>query len=222
MLWGTKLKYMECWQKLSTNISLNVTLSHLRWVRSKKFQRIQLPCIFQHRETSKFTLVYIEMYLRKVVVLLNKQATFIKARIALMWIKYLSLFYTSSDTNKSMLTWWIRALPKEALKWRNFGVLAVLKVRKCYWKVKISLTAHSQAFQHVLNADMPTLQATWVNHCIRKLTLLGLYYTLWLVFKQRKMIIFHKILPTLYWTFWDICSIGPFIITIIVTTLLAV
>ena len=38
---------------------LHVTLSHLR---SKEFQRIYLPCIPQHRETSKCTLVYIEMY----------------------------------------------------------------------------------------------------------------------------------------------------------------
>jgi len=38
--------------------------------------------------------------------------------------------------NKSMLTWWMRVLPEEALKWRNFGVLSILKVRKCYWKVR--------------------------------------------------------------------------------------
>ena len=43
------------------------------------------------RETSKCTLVYIEMYPRKVVSLLKEQATFIKARIALMWIRCLTL-----------------------------------------------------------------------------------------------------------------------------------
>ena len=36
--------------------------------------------------------------------------------------------------------------------------------------MRTSLTAHSQAFQHVLNAETPTLQATQVNHRIRKLT----------------------------------------------------
>jgi len=51
--------------------------------------------------------------------------------------------------NKSMFTWWIWVFPEEALEWRNFGVLAVLKVRKCYWKVRNSPTALSQAFQHV-------------------------------------------------------------------------
>ena len=61
-----------------------VTLSHLR---SKEFQRIDLPCIPQHRETSKCTLVYIEMYPRKVVALLKEQATFIKASMALMCMR---------------------------------------------------------------------------------------------------------------------------------------
>ena len=62
----------------------NVTLSHLR---PKEFQRIHLSCIPQHRETSKCTLVYIEMYPRKVVALLKEQATFIKASMALMWMR---------------------------------------------------------------------------------------------------------------------------------------
>ena len=61
-----------------------VTLSHLR---SKEFQRIHLPCIPQHRETSKCTPVYIEMYPGKVVALLKEQATFIKASMALMWMR---------------------------------------------------------------------------------------------------------------------------------------
>ena len=63
-------------------ITKDVTLSHLR---SKEFQRIHLPCIPQHRETSKCTLVCIEMYPGKVVALLKEQATFIKASMALMW-----------------------------------------------------------------------------------------------------------------------------------------
>jgi len=53
----------------------NVTLSNLR---SKGFQRTHLPCIPQHRETSKCTLVYIEMHPGKVVALPKEQATFIK------------------------------------------------------------------------------------------------------------------------------------------------
>ena len=62
-----------------------------------------------------------------------------------------------------MFTWWIRILPEEALKWSNFGILAVLKDRKCYWKVRNSLTAILQVFQHVFNVDMPTLRAAQVN-----------------------------------------------------------
>jgi len=123
-----------------------VTLSHLR---SKEFQRIHKPCIPHHRDTSKCTPVYIQMYPGKVVALLKKQATFIKARIALMWMVCLSYFYTSSDNNRSMFTWWIWVLQEEALKWRNFGVLAILKVRKCYRKVRNSLIAFLQAFQHI-------------------------------------------------------------------------
>jgi len=60
---------------------------------------IHLPCIPQHRETSQCTLVYIEMYPGKVVALPKEQATFIKVKIALMWMKCLSLFYVSSDNN---------------------------------------------------------------------------------------------------------------------------
>jgi len=60
---------------------MSLTLSHLR---SKEFQRIHLPGMPQHRETSKCTSVYIEMYPGKVVALPKEQATFIKARIALM------------------------------------------------------------------------------------------------------------------------------------------
>jgi len=61
---------------------------------------MHLLCIPQHREISKFTLVYIEMYPRKVVALIKGQATFIKARIALMWIRYLILLYTRSGNNQ--------------------------------------------------------------------------------------------------------------------------
>jgi len=74
----------------------NVTPLHLT---SKEFQRIHLPCIPQHGETSKCTLVYIEMYPGKVVVLLKEQATFIKARIVWMWMVCPISFYTSSDNN---------------------------------------------------------------------------------------------------------------------------
>ena len=59
-----------------------ITLSHLR---SKEFQRIHLPCIPQHRETSNCTPVYIEMYPGKVVTLLKEQATFIKASMAVYY-----------------------------------------------------------------------------------------------------------------------------------------
>jgi len=48
--------------------------------------------------------------------------------------------------NESILTWWIQqteALP-EVVKQRPFGIIAILQVRKT------SLTAHSQAFLHVL------------------------------------------------------------------------
>ena len=61
----------------------------LSYLKSKEFQRLHLPCIPQHRETSKCTPVYIEMYPGKVVALLKEQATFIKTRIALMWMRCL-------------------------------------------------------------------------------------------------------------------------------------
>jgi len=54
-------------------------LNHIETLKphqvSKEFQRIHLPRIPQHRETSKCTLVYIEMYPGKVVALLKEQAT---------------------------------------------------------------------------------------------------------------------------------------------------
>ena len=58
------------------------------------------PCIPHHRHTSVYTLVYIQMYPGKVVVLLKEQATFIKARIALVRMVCLSSFYTSSDNDR--------------------------------------------------------------------------------------------------------------------------
>ena len=58
-----------------------VTLSYLR---SKEFQRINLQCMLQHRETSKYKPVYTEMCAGKVVAPLKKQSTFIKASIALI------------------------------------------------------------------------------------------------------------------------------------------
>ena len=79
-------------------------------LRSKEFQRMHLPCILQHRETSKCTPVYTEMYPWKVTILLKEQATFIKvikASITLMWMRCLSLFYTSSENN--WLWEWINA-----------------------------------------------------------------------------------------------------------------
>jgi len=42
-----------------------------------------------------------------------------------------------------------RVLPEEALKRRNFGVLAILKLENVTEKVRNSLTALLQAFQHV-------------------------------------------------------------------------
>jgi len=131
-------------RKFSPLIS-DVTLSHLR---SKEFQRIHLPCILQHRESSQCTPVYIEMYLGK---WLHFQRS--KPLSSKPW--YVDeVFFIQAQTiincgNKSMLMWWIQVLQEEVLKWRNFGVLAILKVRKYYWKVRTSLTAHSQAFQHV-------------------------------------------------------------------------
>jgi len=59
-----------------------------------------MPCIPHHRDTSVYTLVYIQMDPRKVVALLKEQATFIKAKIALMWMVCLSSFYTNSDNNR--------------------------------------------------------------------------------------------------------------------------
>ena len=56
--------------------------------------------------------------------------------------------------NKLMLTWWIQ---EEALKWRNFSVLAILKVRE------LVLQLIHKRFSIILNADMPTLWATWVK-----------------------------------------------------------
>ena len=44
--------------------------------------------------------VYTKMYPGKVVALLKEQATFTKARIALIWMVCLSSFYTRSDNNR--------------------------------------------------------------------------------------------------------------------------
>ena len=44
-----------------------------------------------------------------------------------------------------------------------FLLFAIVLVRKCYWKVRTSLTTHSQTFCKILNADMPTLRTTQVN-----------------------------------------------------------
>jgi len=46
-----------------------------------------------------YTSVYSDVSV-KVVALLKEQATFIKARAALMWMVYLSSFYASSDNNQ--------------------------------------------------------------------------------------------------------------------------
>jgi len=83
-------------------IIFNVTLSHLR---SKEFQKIHKPRIPHHRDTSKCTLVYIQMYPGKVVALLKKKATFIKIRIG--W--YVSVHFIEAQIlidcgNKSMFT----------------------------------------------------------------------------------------------------------------------
>ena len=67
-----------------------------------------MPCIPLHRETSKCTLVYIEMYPGKVVVLLKEQATIIKASMALMSMRSPSVCFIQAQTeiecgNKLML-----------------------------------------------------------------------------------------------------------------------
>ena len=57
-------------------------------------------------EMSKYTTVYTEVYPGKVVAFLEEQATFIKASIALIWMKC-GLFYKSAD--KNWLREWINA-----------------------------------------------------------------------------------------------------------------
>jgi len=96
-------------------------------LRSKEFQGVQLPCIPKHRETSKCTPVYIEMYHKKVVALLKEQATFIKANIAVMRMRCLSLFYASSDNN---WLWGMQQNLEKVVKWRCFSIVAILQVRK--------------------------------------------------------------------------------------------
>ena len=52
------------------------------------------------RETTKCTPVYIELYRRKVVALLKVQATFIKASMALVWVRFHKCFgmFLNADT----------------------------------------------------------------------------------------------------------------------------
>ena len=73
-------------------------IKSLRFISSQQygkgiFQRIHKPCIPHHRDTSKFALLYIEIYPKKVVALQKDQATIIKARIALT---LLCFFYSNS------------------------------------------------------------------------------------------------------------------------------
>ena len=103
-----------------------------------------------HRYTSKCTLVYIQMYPGKVVALQKSKP--LSSKQELPWCGWgLSVCFIQESIVRinQCSQWWVQVSPEEALKWRNFGVLAVLTVRKCYWKVRTSLTAHSQAFQHV-------------------------------------------------------------------------
>ena len=98
-----KSHLVESSAKLQSQPEQTSALLHLR---SKEFQKIHLSCMPQHRETSKYTLVYIEMYHRKVITFLKGPVTFIKA---LTWMWSLNLFYTilvNMDCgNKSMLIW---------------------------------------------------------------------------------------------------------------------
>jgi len=119
-------------------------------LRSKEFQRIHLSCIPQHWETSKCTLKCIPgkwLHFQRNKPLSSKQE--------LPWCGWgVSVCFIQAQIivncgNKSMFMWWIRVLPEEALKWRNFGVLSIIKVRKWYCKVRTSLTAHSQVFQNI-------------------------------------------------------------------------
>jgi len=68
--WHSSLGYHYYYNEILLSQCLlqvcHVTLSHLR---SKEFQRIHEPCIPHHRDTSKCTPVYIEMYPGKVVAL---------------------------------------------------------------------------------------------------------------------------------------------------------
>ena len=76
------------------------------------------------------------------------------------------------------------SLTKEALKWRNFGIFAILTVRKCYWTVRISLTAHSQAFQHIFECGHTHITSDMSEPLYNDAyPFMSLVYTLWLVFK---------------------------------------
>ena len=120
--WSTNVK-----ADLHTTIQY-VTLSYLR---SKEFQRINLQCMPQHRETSKCIPVYTEMYHGKIVALLKEQATFIKASIVLITsVCFIQAQTTIDCGNESMHMWWIQMFPEEPAKWRHSGVLVILQVGK--------------------------------------------------------------------------------------------
>ena len=101
------------------------------------------------------------MYSGKVVTLLKEQATFIKARIALMWMRCLSLFYTTIDCgNRTMLT----SLARRSTQMKRFW--GPCHTERC----ELVLQLIYKHFSMFLNVDMPTLWATRVNYCIMKLT----------------------------------------------------
>jgi len=88
--WISEWTLLCCFIVIFLILYAYVTLSHLR---SKEFQRIHKPC-------QGYICIYTSVYPGKVVALQKEQATFIKARIALMWMIRLSSFYTSSDNNR--------------------------------------------------------------------------------------------------------------------------
>ena len=72
-----------------------------------------------------------------------------------------------------MLMWWIQVLLEEALKWKNFGVLAV-KLENVTERWELVLQFIYKHFSTLFNVDTPILRVTLVNRSIAKLTPLGL------------------------------------------------
>ena len=82
----TKLKYYHpIYSKVTVHIKNDIRKCN---IFTPQIKGIHKPCIPHHRDTSC------------ILALLKEQATFIKARISLMWMVCLSSFYTSSDNNR--------------------------------------------------------------------------------------------------------------------------